>query len=195
MRPTPLLFALFVLGCSSQGAEYAGEIPESGTLRLHGVTVAPCKYGGAAWDGPGQLAPDEVGVLGTLLKGRVPYVEFAKALATPAAQALDKPEVQGDARLLRPSEEVPTMLTAQEDTFTPQFAPTPTWQRVPFDGSVRLAVNLVDDDIVGVDPVGTFQIGPDDMIEALRAGNVHQVRVDGQTNQQVLFAAISVMVE
>ncbi len=87
------------------------------------------------------------------------------------------------------------MLTAQADTFTPQFQGPPTWRDVPFDGTSRITVDLLDDDMVDDDPVGSFQIGPEDMLEAFRAGNVYQVRVDAQTNEQVLFAAISVMSE
>jgi hypothetical protein len=90
----------------------------------------------------------------------------------------------------------PVALAAQQDTFTPQFQGPPSWSHVAFDGSTRLAVELKEKDLlVADDAVGTFVIGPRDMLEALHAGKVHQVRVDDQTNGQVLFAAISVMAE
>ncbi|MDC3959589.1 hypothetical protein KEG38_37390 [Polyangium jinanense] len=196
----PLLLALFLLGCgpspAANGAEsYAGSMPASGRVMLHGVTVAPCKLGGEIWDGVGQIEPSQIDLLGNLLRGRVPYVEIAKALAAPANEALDKPDVKGRAKIVGPMESAPVRLTGQSDSFTPQFQGPPTFENVPFDGSARLAVELLDDDMVDDDPIGSFQLGPDEMLEAFRAGNVHQVRVDSQTNGQVLFAAISVLAD
>ncbi|MDC0744207.1 hypothetical protein [Polyangium mundeleinium] len=196
----PLLVALFLVGCgpspAASGAEsYAGSMPASGRVMLHGVTVAPCKFGGDAWDGTEHIDPSQIDLFGNLLRGRVPYVEIAKALAAPANDALDKPDVKGRARTLGVSEGAPLVLKGQEDTFTPQFQGPPTFPNVAFDGSTRLAVDLLDDDTLNDDPIGSFQLGADEMLEAFRAGNVHQVRVDAQTNGQVLFAAISVLAD
>jgi hypothetical protein len=197
---SPLLFALFLLGCGpspgASGAEsYGGSLPASGRVMLHGVTIAPSKFGGELWDGMGTLEPSQIDLFGNLIRGRVPYVEIAKALAAPANEALDKPDVKGRARLIGALDGATVLLTGQPDTFTPQFQGPPTFRDVPFDGSSRLGVELFDDDMVDDDPVGSFQLGPDEMLEAFRAGNVYQVRVDTQTNGQVIFAAISVLAD
>ncbi|MRG95697.1 hypothetical protein [Polyangium spumosum] len=190
-----LLLALFLVGCGPSPAASSAELPASGRVMLHGVTIAPSKFGGEKWDGVGQIDSSQIDLFGNLLRGRVPYVEIAKALAAPANDALDKPDVKGRATLLGPIEAAPVVLAGQEDTFTPQFQGPPTFRAVPFDGTTRLAVELLDDDPIDDDPVGSFQLGPDEMLEAFRAGNVHQVRVDAQTNGQVIFAAISVLPE
>ncbi|MDI1448999.1 hypothetical protein [Polyangium sp. 6x1] len=195
-----LLVALFLVGCgpspAASGAEsYAGSMPAAGRVMLHGVTVAPCRFGGDLWDGVGQIDASQIDLFGNLLRGRVPYMEIAKALAAPANEALDKPDVKGRAKIVGALEGSPVPLKGQADSFTPQFSGPPTFENVAFDGSARLAVELLDDDMVDDDPMGSFQLGPDEMLEAFRAGNVHQVRVDSQTNGQVLFAAISVLAD
>ncbi|UQA57040.1 hypothetical protein [Polyangium aurulentum] len=125
-----------------------------------------------------------------------PYAEVAAILSDPVNQALAKPEVIGEAWLVTASGySHGVSLSAQRDTFTPQFAGPPTWSGVPFDGSVRLDVSLTDRDFMFNDPIGSFQLNREDLLYALREGRVVQVRVHDQTSRQVLFAAISVMGE
>ena len=45
------------------------------------------------------------------------------------------------------------------------------------------------------DPIGSFQIGGQQMADAARAGVVQQVNVSRQTNNTVLFVGVSVMPE
>jgi hypothetical protein len=172
------------------------QLPRSVRVMLHGVTIAMGKYDGTAWDGPGRIAPGQAQKLAIALGTPNPYAQVIAILSDPVNQALAKPEVLGRAMLVRATGvDSPIPLNAQRDTFTPQFANLPSWAGVPLDGSVRLNVELTDDDMMFPDPMGTFQLNTQDMLVALRAQNIVYVRVDGQTNRQILFAAISVMPE
>lgn len=193
--------AMLVLGSgcrSSSGypsnADYA--LPRSVRLTLHGVTIAMGKYDGTAWDGPGRIAPGQAQKLSIALGTPNPYAQVIAILSDPVNQALAKPEVLGRAMLVRATGfDSSIALKAPRDTFTPQFAGPPSWGGIPLDGTVRLSVELSDDDVLFPDPMGSFQLNTADLVYALRAQNIVNVRVDGQTNRQILFAAISAMPE
>jgi hypothetical protein len=165
-------------------------------LYLHGVTIALGKFDGMRWDGPGKVEPAQMQRLVLALGAANPYAAVAAVLGEPANRALARPEVLGKATLWTADGTGPaTVLSAERDTFTPTFSGPPSWSGVPLDGTARLNVELADSDMMFNDPIGTFQINRDDMLHALQEGRVVQVRVDGQTSNQVLFAAISVMPE
>lgn len=62
-------------------------------------------------------------------------------------------------------------------------------------GSARLRVEVTDIEMSQDDPMGTFELNADDFQATARDGHVLPIRVDEQTNRQVLFASISVMPE
>lgn len=169
-------------------------LPATIRLMLHGVTIAMGKIDGTTWDGPGRIAPGQAERLALALGSSNPHAIVLGILGDPVNQALAKPEVIGKAFCHSSAGSSPIVsLRAQRDTFTPQFDGPPTWMSVPLNEQARLHVDLTDDDIAFPDPIGSFQINARDMLLALREQKVVHVRVDSQTNRQVLFAAISVM--
>ena len=66
------------------------------------------------------------------------------------------------------------------------------WKNVPLGHGARAKLTLFDKDLTKSEPIGTAEITEQDMQAALAAGKVYQVRVDDQTNRQLLFIAISV---
>jgi hypothetical protein len=203
-----LLFACVLLACAGgagcgrsrkgggQGAPPppAMPLPAFATVDLVGVTIAPAKFDRTAWDGPGGgLRNEDAEKLAGALAIAAPELAFAAALsvlAEPTVRALEKPDVAGWAAFvsgqgLGPAQAFPKT----QDSFTPAISARFT--RVPLDGSARIRVELTDMDLSEHDAVGRFEIATHDIVAALRAGRVHQVRVAEQTNRQVLFVAIS----
>ena len=64
---------------------------------------------------------------------------------------------------------------------------------VPVDSDVRIAVTLWDLDLVNDDPIGSVEINSSDLKDALAAQQKFEVRVDDQTDGQLLFIGISVV--
>jgi hypothetical protein len=58
---------------------------------------------------------------------------------------------------------------------------------------VRILVELWDDDLVNDDPIGAAEINSTDLMDALVAQQKFYVRVDDQTEGQLLFLGISVV--
>ena len=183
---------------------YPGQVPPAvpqapsfARVTLVGITFAPNKPDGTQWDGPGRVSAEDVQLIAGALGAADPYAAVLAVLSKPTIQALEKPDAGGTAALVsaRGGPGPTTVLNAARDSFTPQFVGPPTWNHVPLDGSVRLRVEVIDRDAVFDDPAGVFEVNRDDMLRALQAGRVYQVRVADQTTRQVLFAGISVMAE
>ena len=192
------LVAVVVAGSAASCAPrpVAPESPRFVSVTLVGATVAPAKFDGTQWDGTESISSQVMSSLRTALDLSDPASAAARVLTGPAMRGIEKPEPKGTATLI--ANGVPDQrmrLAAQRDTFTPIWRGPPTWRHVPLSHDVRLRVELFDDDFAFDDPIGTFELGQDDFMAALRSGHVHQVRVDEQTNRQVLFAGISVTAE
>jgi hypothetical protein len=80
-----------------------------------------------------------------------------------------------------------------KDTFTPIW--NVRWDHVPLTASTRLRVSLTDKDLANDDPIGEVVLNDRDLMAAMAAGTNDQIRVDGQTNGQVLFVGVEVVVE
>lgn len=170
--------------------------PAFARVYLVGVTVAPNKYDGTPWDGPGRVAPDIVHAIAVALGAPDAFAAVLATLGRPAIAALEKPETRGRATLLTSKGASPPLpLLAQRDAFTPQWQGTPSFGHVPLDGSTRVHVELLDNDIAFDDPMGAFDLNAADLLAAIRVGRVFHVRVAEQTNKQILFAAVSVIPE
>ena len=82
-------------------------------------------------------------------------------------------------------------LAKVQDSFTPQWN-SAQWQGVDV-RRARVRVELIDKDVSNDDPIGTVEISTQQLRDAAAAGSIFPVRVDSQTNGQVLFLLISVM--
>ena len=81
-----------------------------------------------------------------------------------------------------------------EDTYTPIWpSPTPGWSQVPLISDLRFRFNLFDEDLVNDDPIGVAEVNYADVVAALKDGHIFQVELAAQTNNQLLFVAMSVM--
>jgi hypothetical protein len=80
-----------------------------------------------------------------------------------------------------------------ENTFQPSWpTPTPGWRTVPFTPGLKVRVKLQDEDLVEPDDIGTATIKYEDLLVAWKAQDSHWVRVDAQTNKQLLAVQIQV---
>lgn len=162
-------------------------------VEFRGALSGPSKFGGAAWDGLGQLDSSAQAGLGRALTAVDPYAAVLSFFANPALATLERPEPFGHARaavngVVVQALELPL---AQHDTLTPMWS-NARLVRVPLVVDTRLEIELYDKDLVNDDAMGAATITASDLATALRVGTVHHVRVAEQTNNQVLFVDISV---
>lgn len=188
------LAGALVSSCSSRPAS---TVPSGSfvSVDLVGLTVGPGKADGSRWDGFGAIPDAAARAIGRALDGSGPFVAVMSELSRPVVASLERPDICGVGRLVtagRTSHEI--RFEGDRDSFTPHFSDA-RWTHIPVDGSVRLRVEAVDEDFQVDDPAGTFELGAEDFRRGAEEGNVFPVRVDQQTNRQVLFASISVFVE
>ena len=190
MSLAPLLWGLS--HCSAAAPER-----QLARVQITDVTVGVAKADGEPWDGlgPGLTAAD-LAALAEALDAGDTVEALTQVLARPVFESMDKPDVTGKASLTTGNGQAITVnLKGQQDTLRPSFDPRPTWHHVPLDGSARVEVTLLDEDMTTDDPIGTFVISSDALAEAARKGIVHQVRVAEQTGKTVLFVGLLAVVE
>ena len=80
------------------------------------------------------------------------------------------------------------------DTFTPRF--DVTWSHVPLSHWTTMHMYFVEKDPGGTEDIGAVVLSAHDLAKALDLrGETHHVRVDDQTNGQMLYVGISVIAE
>jgi hypothetical protein len=184
-------------GCvaaSAPPANTAPALPSLVHVTLTGARIAPTKSGGCQWDGMtcnaggGQKIANAVRVA---MKSPNPYVAVGVILAGPLSSAVEKPDATGNAELYSGGQFIKKTLEKRQDSFTPDW--NVRWMNVRLETATRLSVHLRDADLNLDDDIGSFDIGYDHLVTALRNQQVLQVQVDGVTNNQVLFAGVSVL--
>jgi hypothetical protein len=188
-----------VSSSSDGGGTYTGRWV---SVQIIDAIIAPGKADGTAWDGTVPIPDSVLNALGTALAGGDPVGGSLAVLAGPdlnnAISSFDKPDayglaqatvfgVTGDAySLAQPTEAV-------EDNYTPIWPDVWRYVNVPIDSDVRILVSLWDSDLVNDDPIGAAEINSADLMNALAAQRKYEVRVEDQTDGQLLFIGISVV--
>lgn len=173
----------------------AAYLPRFARVAFVGLLAGPGKVDGTQWDGPGgAVSREDWQQVAVALGAANPYAAVIGVFAGPTLQALEKPDCGGSA-VLTSSAGTGTQwtLTKKQDTFTPQWGAT--WDHVPLDGTARIRVEVIDHDLFFNDPMGIFEVPSASIHAALAAGKVLPVRVEDQTNRQILFALISAQAE
>jgi hypothetical protein len=184
------------------GGSYAGRWV---SVQIVDAIIAPGKTDGTAWDWDLTTVTIPASVwnaLGTALAGGDPLGGTLAVLAGPelesAISTTNKPDaygwaqatvfgVSGDAYWLADrSDAIP-------DNYTPIWPYGWHYTNVPIDSDVRILVNLSDKDLVNDDPIGAAEINSTDLMDALAVQQKFYVRVDDQTDGQLLFIGISVV--
>ena len=172
------------------------------SVQIVDAIIAPGKADGTAWDGTVTIPNSVLNALGTALAGGDPVGGSLAVLAGPdlnnAISSLDKPDAYGWAQattfgvsgdeywLAQPSEAV-------QDNYMPTWPETWRYVNIPIDSDVRILVTLTDSDLVNDDPIGAAEINSTHLMSALAAQTKYEVRVDDQTDGQILFIGISVV--
>jgi len=157
---------------------------------------------GDKWDGSGKVDSAAlkavITALGVTTGGTAAAAAaVASALANYANSAYEPPDPFGTATIVAglPSGTPPSVATiqlpAKQDTYTPNWGIG--WKNLPLNGNLKISVFLQDEDYVNHDDIGTAQLGYADILQALKSGQVHQIQVNKQTNNQLLFIGISVV--
>jgi hypothetical protein len=193
-------------GCASSssaggasGAAIGGEGTIFVTFRVEDAMVSPTKADGTPWDEATPLdepkARDRiVSAMDHSANAKAAY-DAAKSAIRNFGEAGGRPDVGGRASVDNGDAQQSTRtLDGDKDTFTPHFGTE--WTHVALTHWTTVHMYFVDHDPGGDDDIAAVVLSPLDLAEALKTpGKVHHVRVDDQTNGQVLFVGISVTPE
>jgi hypothetical protein len=169
------------------------------TFRIEDAMISPAKADGTPWDVATPI--DEPNARG-LLVNAMDHASNAKGAYDAATAAIarfgdawGRPDVSGRASVDNGDKKGEMRaLDGGRDSFTPRFGAE--WSHVPLTHWTTVHMYLVDGDPGGNEDIGAVVLSPLDLAEALKhRGRVHHVRVDDQTNGQVLFVGISVTPE
>lgn len=167
------------------------------TITLRGAVIAPSKADGSPWDGDLRV-PDNVRdqvtqkLLGSGVRNLDTDAIAAAAIVYVGTGLLDqinKPDVYGAAVVVGTNLQVP--IQKEENTYTPNGWGV-TFSRVNWSSQPRVEVVLKDADELHDDLIGDVVISTDDLKNALAAGKPYDVRVDDQSNGQLLYLSIVV---
>jgi hypothetical protein len=169
------------------------ELPPFVTIAPEAVWVSACRSDKSRWDGNGSVPDatwqDVVAVAAAPTPSAVLEI-FAKwaneGFSAPDLKGVIELEVDGQVLAECPFPEL------AQDNFTAPFPSECRFEGIPFDGDVRLKIRLLDADLWNDDPIAPFTLAKQDLVEALGSGKAFPVKVAEQTNNEVLFATVSV---
>jgi hypothetical protein len=168
------------------------------TVQIKDAIIAPGMSDHSDWDGIGTVDPSVVQAVAQALLASDPAAAVVAALTNPVLDNVDKPDPYGSAQLTvygvtYAPDALATMDQALPNTFQPIWPSTWLYKNIPIDSDVRIGVDLWDLDLVEDDTIGSAEINSTDLKAALTAQKKYEVRVDDQTNGQLLFIGISVV--
>jgi len=186
-------------GMAGQGGTPA-TLPTTVSVEVLGAYIGPGKIDNTTWDGTGTVPPEVLALVADAL-GYPGVDKIADVVQQAAYQALSKPDPFGTANLDRDgsgfdaADDVKLATTANntEDTFKPTWPmPYPGWKDLPFDGGLQVRVTLYDEDLSLNDDIGTATINYPELLAAWESGKSYWVRVEDQTQGQLLAVEIQV---
>jgi hypothetical protein len=151
------------------------------------------------WDGTGAVSQDDINDLAILLGYADPYAAVAGFVFGLANEYYAPPDPFGDAWIFSEGawqEDLVVELPTQWQTINPSFGKM-GWIHMPLEANTRISVALTDNDDgwTDDDPIGTVELGYDDLVEAVKAGQIYEVAVHDQGQGEILFVGISVVGE
>jgi hypothetical protein len=177
-----------------------GELAELVTFRIVDVMISPTRLDGKPWDVAAQL--DEPGARDKVVSA-MNHAANAKGAYAAASDTLSRlsdswgglPDV-GMRASVDPGDGKPQTQSfdGDKDSLTPHFEAR--WDHIPLSHWTTVHMYFVDQDPTGRTDIGAVVLSPLDLAAALKEnGKVHHLRVDDQTNGQILFVGISVAPE
>jgi hypothetical protein len=170
------------------------------TFRLVDVMISPTRLGGKPWDAVAHV--DDPGARDRILRA-MNHASNAKGAYDAASSAMSRlgkewgglPDVAGTASLDAGDGKMQTYsFEGEKDSLTPHF--TTRWEHVPLSHWTTVRMYFVDREATGKSDIGAVVLSPLDLAAAMeQRGKVHHVRVDDQTNGQILFVGIAVDAE
>jgi hypothetical protein len=171
-------------------------VPGYVNIEIISALLGPSKSDGTPWDGTGTVPASVTDGLAIAL--RVPGMgDILNFMASSTIQSLSKPDPLGTAQLDVGSGfgNAITLANANNltiDTFEPTWPGQPGWLSVKFSMALKVRLTLQDEDLLYNDDVGVATITGSDLYQAWLDGRTYWVRVEGQTQNQLLAVAVQV---
>jgi len=175
-------------------------LPTIVSIEVTGILIGPGKVDGTQWD-LSEPVPEEVLEALAAALGYPGMGQVLDVVQGAAYQALSKPDAFGVANLNPDGRGFDALFDVAlagindntEDSFTPNWPmPFPGWQDLPFEPGLAIRVNVRDEDIALHDDIGTATLNYDDLLEAWLAQDSHWIRVEDQTNEQLIAVQVQV---
>lgn len=179
-------------------ADSGPALPSYVNIDILSTLLGPSKSDGTSWDSSGTVPSSITDGLAVALgvPGTGPILNF---MASSGVQALSKPDPIGSAQLDVGTGFDPTLnlelantTNNTEDTFEPTWPGSPGWISVKLSSGLKVRLTVQDEDLVYNDDVGVATVTYADIVAAWIDGRTYWVRVDSQTNNQLLAVAIQV---
>ena len=179
-------------------ADSGPTLPSYVNIDILSALLGPSKSDGTSWDESPTVPSSITDGLALALEapGTGPILNF---MASAAVQALSKPDPIGGGQLDQGTGFDPTLnielaneTNNTEDTFEPTWPGPPGWRSVRLSSALKLRMTIRDEDLVYNDDVGVATVTYADVVAAWIDGRTYWVRVDSQTNNQLLAVAIQV---
>jgi hypothetical protein len=170
------------------------------TFRLVDVMISPTRLDGKPWDSVAHI--DDPGARDRIVTA-MNHASNAKGAYDAASTAMSHlgnewgglPDVGGTASVDVGDGKMQTYsFDGEKDSLTPHF--DTRWEHVPLSHWTTVRMYFVDRETTGKSDIGAVVLSPLDLAAALeKNGRAHHVRVDDQTNGQILFVGIAVKAE
>jgi hypothetical protein len=172
--------------------------PATVSIQVIGATVGLAEANGNYWDGFGTVDPSVIAQQTAALASNTPYESVVAVISANAAGGTGPPDPYGTATLYYSGAwtQMITLVAAgneQMNTYFPLFPGPPGWQQVPLAPDLKFSVHLLDEDVIGSEEIGTVEIGLPAIMDALAAGTTWEVFTGDQSQNQLLFVAITVV--
>lgn len=160
------------------------------TVTVSTIYISPGKHTGDAWDGVGMIPPEILAGAAAAL-GAGGFARLAGFFAGRVIGAFNAPDPYGVASLVV-DQQSDIRLPEEQDTFVGSWVVQ--WPDVRLDpaSEARLAIQLVDADLVNDDAIGRVEIGMAQLQAALLAGEQIPINTSMQGVGHILGFALSV---
>ncbi len=179
-------------------------------IQFLSAVIAPFKADRCQWDGlfcsavkqsDAKKLGDLTGKLIGLAVGKAAWIGIVKDVISfvgaPVMNALAKPDPYGWAQIFKDGKWSSNLTLVDiknktDDTYTPIFTYTPSFNQVALKPGIRLRVTFFDDDWNADDPIGVAEITYKEIKSVLDSGKSQYINTAKSTSNQLLFVKISV---
>lgn len=170
--------------------------PSEVSIQIRETVVRPWDHNNEQWDGVSGVSSEDIQALAEILASIDPYAGAAAYIADLANRGWGLPDPWGYAELFIDGQWSPDIMPLGNiDTNFDNTCVSPWnvgWDRVPIQETMKVHVELYEEDLQYDDPIGNVELNYSDLMDAVKSNQVFNVQVSDQGQGAILFVGISV---